>query len=71
MLIKLCISRFASVQNEMPFTMCRKSPFTRVSCLAVQFIRVPYQLGIFIASSRNVLWLTFETEIEFVVKILQ
>lgn len=34
----------------------------------MQFIRVPYQLGIFIASSRNLLWLTYETEMEFVSK---
>ena len=40
LLTKLCISRFASVQNEKPFSVCRNIPFPRVSGLVVKFTGV-------------------------------
>ena len=60
LLTKLCISRFASVQNEKPFSVCRNIPFPRVSGLVLQFTGVPCSYVSLQQANRNLLWLTYE-----------
>lgn len=46
LLTKLCVHGLTSVQNEAPCSVCRTISSPGVSVLVVQFIRVPYKLGI-------------------------